>query len=89
MSKYLIRRVETFRVDSESEAKAFIEEQRKNPEYTLTKYANEYKERKVKGEVVDSWYRVVLTKDYNDEKEPIDTYYESSNANNNNDEIVF
>ena len=78
MAKFLIRRVETFRVDTESEAKAFIEEQRKNTEYTLTKYTSEYKERKSKGELIDSWYRVILTKDYNSEKEPIDTYTEAA-----------
>ena len=76
MAKFLIRTVETFRVDTESEAKAFIEEQRRNPDYTLSKYSNEYKERKSKGEVIDSWYRVTLVKDFNDEKEPITTYTE-------------
>lgn len=76
MAKFLIRRVETFRVDTESEAKAFIEEQKKNPEYTLTKYSSEYKERKAKGEVIDCWWRVTLTKDYNEEKEPITPYTE-------------
>ena len=85
MAKYLVRRVETFRVDSESEAKEFIEEQRRDPSYTLTKYASEYKERKEKGEVTDSWMRVTLTKDYNLEKEPLNVYI-ANNISEDNDE---
>ena len=30
-----------------------------------------YKERKQKGEVIDAWHRVSLTKVFDDEKEPI------------------
>ena len=78
MAKYLIRTVETFRVDSESEAKRFVEEQRQDSRYTLIKHSTEYREKKVKGEVEDSWYRVTLTKVFNDEKEPIDTYVEDT-----------
>jgi len=78
MAKYLVRRIETYRVDTEAEAKAFIEEQRRNPEYTLTKYSNEYKERKSKGELIDSWYRVTLTKDFNEEKEPVTSFTEGA-----------
>lgn len=74
MSKYLIRTTEVYRADSENEAKLFIEEQKKNPEYELTKYATERKEKKIKGEVVDAWYRVTLVKEFNDEKEPLTPY---------------
>ena len=38
--------------------------------FELGKYSSEYKEQKSKGEVVDSWYRVILTKKFNAEKEP-------------------
>lgn len=74
MSKYLIRATEVYRADSENEAKLFIEEQKKSPEYELTKYATERKEKKVKGEVVDAWYRVTIVKEFNDEKEPLVPY---------------
>lgn len=74
MSKYLIRTTEVYRADSENEAKLFIEEQKKSPEYELTKYATERKEKKIKGEVVDAWYRVTLVKEFNDEKEPLTPY---------------
>ena len=37
----------------------------------LSKYSSVQRQRKAKGEVVDEWYRVVLTKVFDDEKEPI------------------
>lgn len=71
--KYLVRSVETYRVANEAEAKRTIEEAKADKNYTLSKYSSEYKCTKQKGEVVDEWYRVILTKDFNVEKEP-DTY---------------
>jgi hypothetical protein len=70
MSKYLIRTVETYRTDSESEAKQLIESAKADSAYTLSKYSSESKTTKSKGEIVDSWYRVTLTKDFCSEKEP-------------------
>lgn len=71
MSKHLISTVETYRVDSEAEAAALIEEAKKSHQFTLSKYSSVYKERKQKGEVIDAWHRVSLTKTFDDEKEPI------------------
>ena len=68
--KYLITVVETYRIDDESEVEAAIAEAKEDPNFTLTKYNREYKERKAKGEVVDSWYKLSLTKVFTDEKEP-------------------
>ena len=73
--KYLVRSVETYRVESEAEAKKTIEDAKADKSYTLSKYSSEYKCTKAKGEVVDEWYRLTLTKDFNIEKEP-DTYIE-------------
>jgi hypothetical protein len=70
--KYLCEVQEKYRIDSESETKAFIEEQKKDNRYNLKKYASELKERKVKGEIVDSWYQVTLVKVFNDPKEPVE-----------------
>ena len=70
MSKYLISNIETYRVDSEGEVKRVIEEAKQSKEFTLTKYVSEYKERKLKGEVVDSYYKLTLTKVFNDIKDP-------------------
>lgn len=70
--KYLCEVTEKYRVDSESEAKAFIEEQKQNNAYSMKKYSSELKERKQKGEVVDAWYQVTLVKTFNDPKEPVE-----------------
>ena len=70
--KYLCEVTEKYRVDSESEAKAFIEEQKQNNAYSMKKYSSELKERKQKGEVVDQWYQVTLVKTFNDPKDPIE-----------------
>lgn len=69
--KHLIRRVETYVIDSadEAEAKELIEDAKNDSEFTLSKYSSEHKERKAKGEVISEWIRVILTKDYLSEKE--------------------
>ena len=80
--KYLVRSVETYRVANEEEAKKTIEEAKEDPSYVLSKYSSEYKCSKSKGEVVDEWFRVQLTKDFNLEKEPasiVDVTYSVSN----------
>lgn len=71
MAKYLTTVTETYRVDSEDEASRLIEEAKKSNQYTLAKYSSVYKERKQKGEVIDAWYRLTLTKVFDDEKEPM------------------
>ena len=61
----LLKTVETFRVDSEAEAKELIEEMKENAseeDYTVTNYSSTYKEKKKKGEVIDSGYEVKITK---------------------------
>lgn len=68
--KYLIQTVETYRVDKEDEAKRMIEEAKSDNHFILKKYSSEYKERKQKGEVIDTYYKVTLTKAFTDEKEP-------------------
>lgn len=69
MSKYLISTVETYRVDTEVEATKAIEDAKQDSAYTLGKYASEHKERKSKGEVIDEYWKVTLTKIFNDIKE--------------------
>lgn len=64
----LLKTVETFRVDSEAEAKELIEEMKENAseeDYSVTNYSSTYKEKKKKGEVVDSGYEVKITKAFN------------------------
>lgn len=73
MAKHLISVTELYRVDNESEAAALIEEAKQSHKFTLSKYSSIYKERKQKGEVVDAWHKVSLTKVFDDEKDPIAT----------------
>lgn len=83
MAKYLISTTEVYRVDSEQEAAKLIEEAKHSDKYTLSKYSSVYKERKQKGELVDAWHRVTLTKVFTDEKEPLETVeieYKSDSA---------
>lgn len=66
--KYLIETTEVYRVDSEDEAKVVVEQAKKTS--SVVKYNCVYKEKKSKGEVVDSWYRVTIVKRWDNEKEP-------------------
>ena len=69
--KYLITNTEVYRVESEEEAELLINEAKADTKYVLTKYNCEKKERKQKGEVIDSYFKVSLVKSFNDEKDPI------------------
>lgn len=71
--RYLINTTEIYRVETEAEATALIEEAKQDSSYALSKYSSVHKERKSKGEVIDEWYHVVLVKAFNDEKEPSET----------------
>ena len=69
MSKYLVSTIETYRVDTETEATRIIEEAKNDNAYVLGKYTNEHKERKSKGEIIDEYWKLSLTKIFNDIKE--------------------
>lgn len=81
--KYLISTTEVYRADHEAEAVQLIEEAKQDNHFILAKYSSQFKERKQKGEVVDAWWRVTLTKHLDDEKEPCGSSsitYNSGNA---------
>ena len=71
MSDFFISNVETHVVNTEAEAAKIIEDAKKETFYTLSKYTSECKEKKVKGEVADRYYKVTLTKVFNDIKNPV------------------
>lgn len=75
MANYLIKTTEVYRCDSEQEAKNLIEEAKQNSLYTVTKSSSEIRTLKQKGEIVDEWRRVTITKSFNDEKEPYGQVY--------------
>lgn len=70
MSSYLIKVTEQYRCDTEAEAQNLINEAKKSHDYTVTKSSSEIKTLKQKGEIVDEWRRVLITKEFTEEKEP-------------------
>lgn len=70
MSKYLTTVVETYRVDSETEVEMMLEEAKNASQYTLVKYTSQKKEKKQKGEIVDTYFKLSLHKIFNDESDP-------------------
>ena len=68
--KFLLEVTENYRVGTEAEAKELIESAKADNHYILKKYSSQFKERKQKGEVVDSWYKVILCKYFTNEKDP-------------------
>jgi hypothetical protein len=67
MTLNLIKTVETYRAESESEAQTFIDEQKdraNSGEFELKKYVTEKKQVKSKGEVVEEFYLVTVTKNF-------------------------
>ncbi len=70
MSKYLSQVTEVYRVNSEAEAAAVIEEAKKDNRFTLLKSSTEYKPVKAKGELVDEYWKLTLVKFFTSLKEP-------------------
>lgn len=68
---YLCQTTEVYHVNTEEQAKAAIEEAKTSNQFQLKKYLCEYKEVKQKGEVIDTYYKLTLVKDFNDIKEPL------------------
>ena len=68
--RYLTSVVETYRLPNDEAVKVFLEELKRDPAFTITKYSSTKKERKEKGDVVDEWVRFTVTKVFNEEKEP-------------------
>ena len=67
---YLLKTQEVYRVDDEEAAKKLIEDAKVDGAGNLVKYSCVYHEKKSKGDVVDSWYRVTLQRQFCEEKEP-------------------
>lgn len=66
--KMLLNITEQYRVDTEEEVKDFIEEIKENGKeegYIVKGYSSTLKEKKQKGEIVDSAFLVKVTKEMN------------------------
>lgn len=70
--KYVLEKVESYFLDTEEEVNELIQAAKDDGEFELKKYTSEFKQKKVKGEVVAEYYKCVLTKKYNDEKDLTD-----------------
>lgn len=68
--KYLTKVTEVYRIDTEEEVDSFIKDQKSQNIGELVKYNSSKKEVKAKGELIDSYFRVEITRIMNDEKEP-------------------
>lgn len=67
--RLLMKTTETYRVDSEEEALAMIQEAKDNQltsNYTVTKSSYTMKTKKAKGEIIDLYYLTTLEKSFND-----------------------
>jgi len=71
MAYYLIKTTEIYRCDTEKEANLLIKAAKEDDTiYTVTKTSSEIKTLKQKGEIIDEWRRVTITKEFTSEKEP-------------------
>lgn len=70
MSKFLVKATEVYRCDSESEANELIKDAKASNYCTVIKSSSEIRTTKLKGEIVDEWRRVTITKFFTSEKEP-------------------
>ena len=67
---YLIKTTEMYRCATEKEANELIQKAKQSTTYTVSKHSSEIKTLKAKGEIVDEWRRVTITKVFTSEKEP-------------------
>lgn len=67
---YLIKTIETYRLPNENAVETFLAETKKNPIFEVIKSVSTKKEVKEKGEVVETYYKVEITKAFNEEKFP-------------------
>ena len=64
MAAEIVKITEEYIVDTEEEVKALIEKAKADTGFELIKYSSDKKEKKSKGEVIDSWYSLKLTKKF-------------------------
>ena len=65
----LMKNVETYKIDTMENAERFVEQIKKDPDhdgYEVKSYKIVKKEKKSKGEIIDEWYVVEVSKVWND-----------------------
>lgn len=82
--KYLVKTVETYRIDTENEVERFLQELKKDNHFTIGKYVSTKKVTKD-----DEYYKFEVTKLFNEEKNPdleIEVNYNTYNIFNQSKE---
>lgn len=72
---YLIKTTETYRCESEKEANELVKKAKESVNYEVSKSTIENRQAKQKGEIVDEWKRVTITKVFCEEKEPFGEWF--------------
>ena len=83
VSKALVSTVESYRLETEDEVNRFKQEQREEADrigYVINTFNISLKEKKSKGEVVETWYIVSIKKIFEDPKDIV-RYLESISYN--------
>lgn len=78
MSKFLVKTVDVYRVDTVSEVEQFHQDLKNSKEFELASFAYQQKQTKKKGEIIDEYCLVSVKRIFNNEKEPtnqIDVFY--------------
>ena len=70
--KYLVKATETYRVDSDAEVLNMINAAKESAQWEFEGHTSKKKQIKQKGQVVEEYYLLTLTKSFNDEKDPTD-----------------
>ena len=78
--RYLLKAVDTYRVENESDVETLHEELLNDANFNLTGFSYKVKQIKLKGEVVEEYRVVTATKVFTDEKNPeekFEVFYEN------------
>lgn len=70
MGRYLCQATEVYRVNSEAAAAELIQEAKLDKRFTLLKSSTEYKPVRVRGELIDEFWKTTLVKQFTSLKEP-------------------
>lgn len=73
MNRFLIKTIETYRVETIEDVERFHDYLQQDAEtngYFLSNFKYDYKTQKASGEVIAEWYLVTATKSFQDAKEP-------------------
>lgn len=68
--KHLIKTTETYVLSNENDVEKFLDTLKDDPLFELSKYSSTKKVIKEKGEIIDEYIKLDITRVFNQEKEP-------------------